>query len=663
MIPIHVDEVIDARNLGKANATQSSNSPHQSPIIYYLSSIISPLLSAVLDHVDVFGDNVASIQTLSAAWRLFDLIHNMKFDAYLDFLHVAAYHGPLARRGALRLLMVYWPESIGHVVVAKPFAPPAYKSNRELSNHNAHQFLPWLFPITQGLPNVGAARQHDCRVCSRTVVGFGILCGWCMCAVHFDCYDYPEGNQMVEYACNSTTKRVAMFKYSPTPFSKRTRKLSDQRTDHTFHNVNLFTLSLCMVCQGPLWGLVDQGLRCSSCSQFTHHSCAQKSAMPPCKLEDVQPDSMSIEWSALRSSCINYYQDVFTLTKEELNNCTYEEVSIIYSVLSLQLQLITNGVALGSVVVIQRGKSTANSANHQINTFELHKVMDVCAILRETRPMSPVSDEFLQENRLHRRDHSLMHHWSHLMYLISSVKTSQTQEQVPTQPSSEFLQVGHSGLVAYTNDPPTAPHESMTLVALRSTLSQEFTVSLSSPVRFLLTHMLHLGLFSIDVEDLFSTPEAQTRCTFTLPLLLDLSTNVEILVSSVESCLRDLDLTINEVGLLLLTRKLWPNGLSSTYALNRLSRAAIFWILSEVLPSFCRVGLLSIYYCRMKALQQSYENISHISGIFLVFVLIQTSLHGPSRTSLARHPCTPLITVVTIMQLDDFCSIDTLAHG
>lgn len=82
-------------------------------------------------------------------------------------------------------------------------------------------------------------------------------------------------------------------------------------------------------------------------------------------------------------------------------------------------------------------------------------------------------------------------------------------------------------------------------------------------------------------EETPSGKEVDVRCAFVLPFLLDISTDVETLVTAVESSLTDLDLTVNEVGLLLLSRRLWPDGLSSEYALRRLSRTLIFWILAE----------------------------------------------------------------------------------
>ena len=71
-------------------------------------------------------------------------------------------------------------------------------------------------------------------------------------------------------------------------------------------------------------------------------------------------------------------------------------------------------------------------------------------------------------------------------------------------------------------------------------------------------------------------------CFFRLPLGLDLSSGVESLIVAIEVCLRELDVSMNEAGFLLLVRRLWPNGMLSDYAIVRLMRALLNWILSEV---------------------------------------------------------------------------------
>ena len=74
---------------------------------------------------------------------------------------------------------------------------------------------------------------------------------------------------------------------------------------------------------------------------------------------------------------------------------------------------------------------------------------------------------------------------------------------------------------------------------------------------------------------------------FPLPFGFDITLEVETLVATVEACLSDIHLSVNEVGLLLLVRRFWPNGMLSDYSFRRLAKAILSWILSEVSPSIC----------------------------------------------------------------------------
>ena len=100
----------------------------------------------------------------------------------------------------------------------------------------------------------------------------------------------------------------------------------------------------------------------------------------------------------------------------------------------------------------------------------------------------------------------------------------------------------------------------------------------------MLKHLRHLGFFDCDELPLLQPPDnpRQVICNFQLPLGLDLSSDVEFLLVCIEACLDDLDVSINESSLLLLNRKLWPNGMASDYTLSRLVKAIVQWVLSEV---------------------------------------------------------------------------------
>jgi len=90
----------------------SSFAPHQPAEIYRLASLVSPLLASILDRIYV---PTASVETRARVCRLYELIMDAKFDAYLDLLQIVAYHSSDARYSAMTLLANYWPEATGHL--------------------------------------------------------------------------------------------------------------------------------------------------------------------------------------------------------------------------------------------------------------------------------------------------------------------------------------------------------------------------------------------------------------------------------------------------------------------------------------------------------------------------------------------------------------------
>lgn len=120
---------------------------------------------------------------------------------------------------------------------------------------------------------------------------------------------------------------------------------------------------------------------------------------------------------------------------------------------------------------------------------------------------------------------------------------------------------------------------------MRDILGHEFRIHSDTAARLILSHLHDLGFFDrVDREPtlIIDRNTKNVPCVFPLPLGLDLSTIVEILVSAVEACLSDLDLSVNEVGFLILVRRFWPNGIASEYASRRLTRLILCWILEEV---------------------------------------------------------------------------------
>ncbi|KAJ7111596.1 hypothetical protein C8R43DRAFT_935944 [Mycena crocata] len=611
MVSIRVDQVQDDQTLEPTGpygwipwssastnslSLHSTKAPFLAQSVYYLAALIPPLLAAVLESVDVISRNDIRVDVVHRFYRLVDLIVLAKPDAYLDIIEVVAYH-PQARRSALSLISTFWPKAIGHLVVGKSLPVATYldsvvrryRKSLPKDHPYTHQFVPWHFSQRSATSNDSS--QNACYSCSASINGFGLLCPFCMCPVHFGCYDYPEGSQVVPYSSDKNVQRVASFRFSIMLCDKWhdevATKNSSSTFNHTFQPVNVFTLCLCFVCRTPLWGCTMQGLRCTSCTQFIHSACMpSREGLSRCNGDVTWIDSrsMTIDWSALRLSCTAYYSGILYLTREQLGMRSHEEISVIFSATTTQIQIMTNGVSSGSIDIIQKGKSAAHAKDNRVDDFELHRVAAWCEtlLLSGSLRLSIAMGDYVDHTKQGRPMHGIMYNWSNLVYIASTIKSPYP---IPMA-SSELLSVAQPDpLVDETYSSVSHPFEVVPIAHLRDILGYEFLIHSDAAARLILTHLHHLGFFNrLDlVPNLFdeNTFNKDTLCVFPIPLGLDLSTNVEILASAVEACLADLDLSVNEAGFLLLIRKLWPNGMATEYSLKRLMRIIVAWILAE----------------------------------------------------------------------------------
>lgn len=581
---------------------QSTTAPRRPLSVYYLASLVPPLLVSILESVDLTSPHAP---TLHRFCQLVDLIATSKPDSYLDILEVVAYHTNKARRSALCVLSTFWPNALGHVTVSKPLPIFSYLDSLQRSGGSgpmlrsradhpyAHQFVPWRFMSPSKPAIFEGALQQACRSCSMAIHGFGLLCPFCMCAVHFDCYDYPEGSFLSQYsmASDSSTQKVAVHRFCHVLSPRRdwdSQFVKKER--HAFRLVNIFTLSLCFICRTPLWGCITQGLKCTSCQQFVHSTCLSRATaidLPRCRSVTIDSSHMSIDSETLRRTFSDHFREI--LAVEDLKNRTYEEISVISAVLWTQLQLLNNGVALGSVVITKR-PNFHNPTKRDPAEWELHYVLQSCErYLSSGRlPISVAIDEYLQESHRTAAEHYMLFDWSNLAYISTIIKSS-FEESKPVFASHDLLNVNQlqGSALDDTDDTLRHPYEVVSLPHMRDALGYELHLFSDTTAGYLLSHLHHLGFFNrqdfhpILFEDRISNNDIP--CVFAIPLGLDLSTDVETLFAAIEGCLSDLDLSVNEQGFLLLVRRLWPNGMASEYALQRLVRNIISWIFAEVI--------------------------------------------------------------------------------
>ncbi|TBU65728.1 hypothetical protein BD310DRAFT_803111 [Dichomitus squalens] len=576
-------------------ALRSTSAPLQDIAIYHLSSIIPPLLASVLEHIDL---TTANSSTLHRFHRLLSHIAESKPDAYLDALAVVAYHTPRARYAAISLLLSYWPHAIGHLTVSKPFPTINYHeavaretsgvlvSRRHHAHPYSHQFVPWRFRVS-GPSIFSGVSQNDCHSCANTIEGFGLLCPLCMCMVHFDCYDYPDGSFFTQYgvAADPSVQKVAVHKFShvlPQRYTSGPEVVHKEQ--HAFRPVNLFSLTLCFVCRLPLWGPALQALKCGSCKQFVHSSCLTRATsedLPRCRSAVIDDTYMTISWKALRQSFADHYREVF-LTEADLPDRTYEELSVFLAVLWMQLQILTNGLALGSIVVKQGNKA---SEDKHLDEFELHYLVNLyeAYLSSRTPPVSQALSDHFAENRLRPADAHIFFNWNVLTFVISVVKSPPSSVDSSNFSSTDLLAPSMPG--QDRGDDSGYPYEVVTLAHMRDQLGDQLNLHSEAAAKYLLSHLLHLGFFQrVDAQGVLFDggphPE-RLQCSFPIPIGLEVSTEVETLVASIEACLSNIDLSINEAGLLLLCRKVWPDGMLTEYALRRLSKAVLSWILAE----------------------------------------------------------------------------------
>ena len=560
---------------------QSSNHPHQSPHIYHLAFVVPPLLSVILDSMETYPEFDQNSGIVFHLDKLLETISVSKIDIYNDLLEIIAYHGPKSRRLAISFLAKFWPKATGHSSISSPLCAPLQPYFQISKHSHTHQFMPWHFNFNEARLHPNLMSHMDCRSCTNPLHGFTLICPLCMCAVHFDCYDYPEGNYQFQYSM-ATDQRLAMFRFSD--LGTDTLSHTAISGGHNFRPANWFTLSLCHACQKPLWGCIAQGLRCCLCLVSVHFDCvAFLGQSHPCETIAFSSIHMTISWQNLRDSCLAHFSPVLSLTRDQLNGCSREEISIYHTVFRTQLQMLTSGIVMGSIIVTENGTDALHNPSHELAEFELSQFAEWCGQLLDSNklPCSPLTQQFLQDNIVRRVDNSLMHEWSYLEYISSNLKMS-----LPLGQNSEFLNI--NSIIDADNHAHATPYsyECISLSHMRDILKTDFAVQSDDAARFILDHLYHLSFFDRVDRDLrpFNdiSRENEIRCIFPLPFGLDMSTNIESLVSAVEACLTDLDLSSNEFGFLLLTRRLWPNRLTSEYGLKRLARRVLCWILKEV---------------------------------------------------------------------------------
>ncbi len=555
----------------------SQSASGQSLSSYRLLSLISPLLAVILD-ATVF--NKASTFTVYRLRHMFDMIVDLRPDASLNFLETIAYHTPKARSAALSVLYSFWPRALGHCSITRPFESLADADALLSHNPHAHQFVLWQFtePSTQLLFDGNILRE--CRSCLKHIVGLGLFCPLCICAVHFDCYDYPDGNLLVEYPIepDSGTQKVAVHRFCHVQLPTSGHKSPVQHIrvlGHTFRVINIFTLSICFICKLPLWGCHSQGLKCDNCHHFVHAKCTAGRALPQCLTAPLTSSHTIISPHNLRNSFDNHFKGLLGLDPDSIRH--HEEILICSDILWSQLQILKNGLALGAIS-IEGGDEASRPFS-----LELQYLYDRFrgALHSQTPILSDMLSGFYEECRSLSRE-TLLFDWPTLVFFTTGIKF------VDEAPHPHGGDLHDPFLDTQPDNTMSRPqyYDAIPLGLIRDNLATNFQIYLDIAAETLLSQLHHVGLIELlEIRRIESNDLLEYKgslCLFALPLNLDLSANVETLMTAIEACLSDIDLSVNEAAFLLLVRRAWPTEMSTNYALRRLMKSVLGWILAEV---------------------------------------------------------------------------------
>lgn len=624
-VAIHVDEPTDGPleshpdlpsssviDIGR-RATSSTCAGDQPLVVYQLCSLIAPLLSFTLANISPL---TSSMDTLYRLHRLLESLVQLKPDLYLDLLEIVAYGNSAARFSALAVLTTFWPKAIGQPSIAIPFPRINYRDDvwrletrttrlPTSASERVLHLVPWrfadrtsTFPSRSSTPasGIGGPTPHSppsaistiCLDCGHAIAGFGLLSLSTLEPLHLECTKTTEGSFVTHYVTTTNTNRIAAARYSFVPPSRRALLLPpDDEAQaampttflpagaHRFRLVNIFTLPLCVVCNKPLWGTRMQGYLCSPCRHFAHHDClADPSLLPPCRATDSSPISkITIDHTALRQDFVAFYRESI-LDEAHLARLSYEELSAFHLVFWTQQQILDAGVASGTIVISQTGPT--KKAREAMERFELHWLVQLYDAYRANSKSSVALEEFRDMHSDGEGEVQVDFFSLELLVFVAALVRSPSE-----QASQDHLSAGNDD-----EGSAGACYDRLEVSLVLDVLARDFGLRSRTAAQHVLDHLFHLGLLERQDGRLLFPPSttstySSSSIIFPLPFLIDPSPSVESLVVAIESSLRDTDLSVQEAGLLMLVRRCWPSPFASEYALERLTRAVIRWILDD----------------------------------------------------------------------------------
>lgn len=331
-----------------------------------------------------------------------------------------------------------------------------------------------------------------------------------------------------------------------------------------------------------------------------------------------------------------HYGDLIPKSENDLDHCTFEEVGLMLNVLLLQDNILQCGIAAGSLLVTHQHSTEEeqddvedplHDSHRQSSTAESHtsssppsalsimeeRVARASSALRDSLAIClsriaagtcPTSRFFASfySNRSHSLEECLLSKEEYLGHIAAMMKNniSSSHESGSSGTREGLLRVETWHHTNYEDEPAenqVTCHQLMERESMVQWIMNNLRFKSRMAAQVLLQHMRNLGLFELldGSHVIFSeSPMAShgppawaanlpTHCIFPVPFAIDTNSNTKLdcLVDAIDACLADIDITINECGMLLLVRRCWPDPIIPRYTCERLVESILAWIFSE----------------------------------------------------------------------------------
>ena len=293
----------------------------------------------------------------------------------------------------------------------------------------------------------------------------------------------------------------------------------------------------------------QQGYRCSLCYKFAHASCIadHQTQMPACLLLDtLHISDISVNPEILNRSFHSHFANI----PKDVTAVTYLsnfELVVLCHLLRTQIWMLESGITLGTVIV--------DSASESLH-FAVHELLHrYSATLKKSRNALPDAiDAYCQSTEL-------------------PCSSSLLADNVFLDYSAARIQAGGLHTSARVST-------SLALSTVMSRLDQEFGIKTKFVSEYFLTLLQETGrLETIDGGPLSVSTECELIVS--LPVMLVPGPHRLLILQAISACLSTPSVTVQEAGLLLLSRYCQPNRLASPQNLQHGLDLLIRWLLND----------------------------------------------------------------------------------